>query len=233
MAIVAAGTAIPSSAATVNQTKKYPVPWDFLLDAVLAAAQNGPTVPPPGATNPSDPCPNGTLAAHHNPVILIHGLLANENDNWQSISPFLADNGYCVYALTYGTLSSEPPLDLMGGLTDMTASAQQLSAFVVQVLRNNPGVTKVDIVGHSEGGTMPDWYLKFDGGALHVAHFVALSGVLHGTNLLGAGELYALGQPFGLSHALTQSVASFCESCIEFLPSSTWMKTLDDPHASG
>lgn len=225
--------ASPSAAVTVGHSSKYPVPWDFLVDAALSASRGTPDAPPPGATAADAPCPAGTLAAHANPVVLVHGLLANEDDNWQSISPFLADYGYCVYALTYGTLSSQPPFSFMGGLTSMTASARQLADFVDRILADNPGVKKVDIVGHSEGGTMPDWYLKFDGGSTHVSHFVALSGVLHGTSFWGVDDLYALGQAFGFSNGITNSVGSFCTSCLQFLPNSTWMKTLDNPKAPG
>ena len=68
----------------------------------------------------------------------------------------------------------------------MEQSAEQLSAFVDQVLAAT-GTTKVDIVGHSEGATMPDYYIEYLGGAAKVLRYVGVSGVKHGTTLDGVG----------------------------------------------
>ena len=70
-------------------------------------------------------------AAHPEPVVLAHGLFGNANTNWQTYSPLLANEGYCVYALTYGTLPNATlPLNLFGGLTTIESSAAELAAFV-------------------------------------------------------------------------------------------------------
>jgi triacylglycerol lipase len=88
---------------------QYPVPYNFSA-GVLAAALT-PGAPPPGSNDWS--C--RPSAAHPEPVILVHGLAANMTDNWQTISPLLANNGYCVFALTYGTNPDFPfPLDQIG-----------------------------------------------------------------------------------------------------------------------
>ena len=204
---------------------QYPVPWSFLPTAALAAATNGPDVAPPGANVPCTPS-----AAHPYPVILVHGLAANENDNWQTLSPFLADNGYCVFALTYGNDGSLPrPFDEIGGLSPMEQSASVLAAFVDSVL----GAThapKVDIVGHSEGGTMPDYYLKFLGGSQKVAHFVSISGVLHGTTFWGLADLYNSAAPLGLG-SQAAALNALCGSCPEFFSGSSFVQGLDAPIA--
>lgn len=203
----------------------YPVPWTFAA-AIPAGAQDGPDIPPPGTTPDGENCTATPVVTHALPVILVHGLGGDENDNWQTMSPWLADHGYCVYALTYGNNPNASGFDRFGGLSDMTASAKVLAAFV-QSVRSWTGANKVDIVGHSEGGTMPDWYLKFDGGSGVVDHFVAISGVLHGTNFWGLGDLYALGQANGGSQQFSQVLGQYCQSCTEFLPSSPWMAALD------
>ena len=89
---------------------------------------------------------------------------------------------------------------------------------------------KVDIVGHSEGGTMPDYYIKFLGGSQVVAKFVMLSGVPHGTTFWGLSDLYDLAAAYGFS-SQANALASFCGSCTEFLTGSSFMKALDAPNA--
>ena len=203
----------------------YPVPWTFAA-AVPAGAMNGPDVAPPGSNIGCKPS-----AAHPEPVVLVHGLFADQSDNWQTISPFLADNGYCVYSLTYGNdASNQVPFNRFGGLADMESSADQLASFVNKVL-SETGAAKVDIVGHSEGGTMPDYYLKFLGGSAKVDHFVALSGVMHGTDFWGLSSLETLGSGYGYSQQFSAGVAQFCASCLEFLTSSSFMHSLDAPTA--
>jgi triacylglycerol esterase/lipase EstA (alpha/beta hydrolase family) len=44
----------------------------------------------------------------------------------------------------------------------MEESAKQLAAFV-DTVREATGADKVDIVGHSEGSLMPDYYVKSSG----------------------------------------------------------------------
>lgn len=214
-----------------SSSSPYPVPWTFAA-AITAGAENGPDVPPPGASTLAAPCTPS--AAHPDPVVLVHGLAADQNDNWQTMAPFLADNGYCVFALTYGNDTADPrPFDEIGGLSDMTQSAAVLAGFVEQVL-SVTGASKVDIVGHSEGGTMPDWYLKFDGGYRYVAHFVAISGVLHGTDFWGASTVDAYGQMFPeYASQFDQFVSENCTSCLEFLTGSTWMEALDSASTGG
>ena len=228
----AALAAVMPGVAGAGSTAQYPVPWTFAA-AIPAGMQDGPDVPPPGSHSADQPC---TSAEHPDPVVLVHGLAADQSENWQTIAPFLADNGYCVYSLTYGNdASASRPFDQVGGLADMSASAGQLATFVQQVLATTHAA-KVDLVGHSEGGTMPDWYLKFDDGYRYVDHFVALSGVMHGTQFWGAGTLYALGQAYGtpgMSQQVAASLTGNCVSCTEFLPTSPWMEALDDPHTTG
>jgi pimeloyl-ACP methyl ester carboxylesterase len=222
------GIVVPSIAAaggSASDAPHYPVVWSFLPTAMLSAIENGPDAPPPGSNVPCTPS-----AAHPDPVVLVHGLAGNQNDNWQTMAPFLADNGYCVFSLTYGNMASlSRPFDEIGGLSDMTKSAQDLATFVTWVL----GAThaqKVDIVGHSEGGTMPDYYMKFLGGSQTVAKFVMLSGVPHGTTFWGLSNLYDLGAAYGYASE-ANALSSFCASCTQFLVGSSFMKTLDAPNA--
>lgn len=225
LAPIGAGVGLGSASATPAPAKHYPVNWDFLLDAFTANFTAGPNDPPPGSNLPCTPS-----TAHPRPVVLVHGLAADQSDNWAALAPFMANHGYCVFSLTYGTNPAAPAyLDRIGGLADMTQSAKTLARFV-QHVRKVTGARKVDLIGHSEGGTMPDWYLKFDHGNRYVDHFVDLSGVLHGTTLFVAGDLFSLAQQLGLTDRGSAFFDAYCASCMEFLPTSTWMKALDAPH---
>ncbi|QNP73572.1 alpha/beta fold hydrolase [Streptomyces roseirectus] len=124
-------------------------------------------------------------AAHPRPVVLVHGTLANSVDNWLGLAPYLEGRGYCVFALDYGQLAGVP---LIHGLGPIDKSAEQLSAYVDRVLAAT-GAKKVDVVGHSQGGMMPRYYLKFLGGAAKVNALVAIAPSNRGTTLSGLTNL--------------------------------------------
>ena len=214
--LVAVLVAAPSVAAA---GAPYPVPYLFTANVVAGATQQG--SPPPGSNDwtcrPS--------RAHPRPVVLVHGLFANMTDNWQTMSPLLANNGYCVFALTYGVDPSAPaPLDQFGGLAPMEQSAVELSTFVNRVLAAT-GAHKVDIVGHSEGATMPDYYIEYLGGAAKVARYVGVSGVKHGTTLHGLGTFAAAFS--SLFPGAPDPTAGSCGSCQEFLVGSDYIAKIE------
>ncbi|MFG2131094.1 esterase/lipase family protein [Streptomyces sp. NPDC048751] len=124
-------------------------------------------------------------AAHPRPVVLVHGTLANSVDNWLALAPYLEHRGYCVFSLDYGQLPGVPFFHALG---PMDKSAEQLSAFVDKVLAAT-GATKADLVGHSQGGMMPRYYLKFLGGAAKVNALVGIAPNNHGTTLSGLTKL--------------------------------------------
>ncbi|MFD7529651.1 esterase/lipase family protein [Streptomyces sp. NPDC059849] len=124
-------------------------------------------------------------AAHPRPVVLVHGTFGNSIDNWLVLAPYLVNRGYCVYSLDYGQL---PGVPLFNGLGPVDKSAGQLSAFVDKVLAAT-GAAKADLVGHSQGGMMPNYYLKFLGGAAKVNAMIGLAPDNHGTTLLGLTKL--------------------------------------------
>lgn len=124
-------------------------------------------------------------AAHPRPVVLVHGTFANATDNWLVLAPYLEARGYCVFSLDYGQL---PGIPLVYGLGPIDKSAEQLQAYVDKVLAAT-GAAKVDLVGHSQGGMMPRYYLKFLGGAAKVNTFVGIAPDNHGTTLNGLTKL--------------------------------------------
>ncbi|MDL2080724.1 alpha/beta fold hydrolase [Streptomyces sp. GXMU-J15] len=124
-------------------------------------------------------------SAHPRPVVLVHGTLGNSVDNWLGLAPYLTARNYCVFSLDYGQL---PGVPFFHGLGPIDKSAEQLDAFVDKV-RAATGAAKVDLVGHSQGGMMPRYYLKFLGGAAEVNALVGIAPSNHGTNLSGLTNL--------------------------------------------
>lgn len=166
------------------------LPWRRLLAALCLTAA---AVMVPTAAASADSAPSSgwndfschPSAQHPRPVVLVHGTFANGTDNWLVLAPYLVDRGYCVYSFDYGMLPGE---NLIGGLGPIADSARQLSAFTDQVLAATHA-SKADLVGHSQGGMMPNYYLKFLGGAAKVNSLVALAPDNHGTTLDGLTRL--------------------------------------------
>ncbi|SCK53972.1 Lipase (class 2) [Streptomyces sp. WMMB 714] len=130
---------------------------------------------------------------HPRPVVLVHGTGGNAVDNWLGLAPYLKNRGYCVFSLDYGKYNGIP---LIYGLGPIEKSAEELAAFVEKV-RGATGTGKVDIVGHSQGGMMPRYYLKFLDGADKVNALVGIAPSNHGTTLSGLTKLVDLIPPVG------------------------------------
>ncbi|MFL6025223.1 MAG: esterase/lipase family protein [Marmoricola sp.] len=169
---LAAGLVLAASPAGATS---LPVPYNFLPAAILGGTPNADA---PG-TNDWSCKPS---AAHPRPVVLVHGTLGNRSTNWQTYGPLLKNNGYCVYSLTYGATQPIPFPGAFGGLGSMVDSAKELKSFVAKVLTAT-GASKVDLVGHSQGTLMPNYWLKFLGGAGKVGSYISLAPLWHGTGL--------------------------------------------------
>lgn len=142
---------------------------------VAATATTAPTasaavedVSPPGA-NDFDCVPD---RRHPQPVVLVNGTFETMEKNWVTMSPYLADKGYCVFAFNYGDRATGP----------IGQSARELRTFVNRV-RDATGSRRVDLVGHSQGGMMPRYYLKYLNGARKVDDLVGIAPSSHGTTM--------------------------------------------------
>ncbi len=165
-------------------------------------AHVSPTASPPGANDWT--CKPGST--HPRPVVLVHGTFADMSDSWQALSPLLKNNGWCVFALNYGSYGGSGAVGVYG-TGDIRNSAQELATFVDKV-RSATGAGQVDLVGHSQGGMMPRYYLKFLGGAAKVHTLVGLSPSNHGTTLDG---LFILSNFFPGANQFTGALCPACE----------------------
>ncbi|MDG3009294.1 alpha/beta fold hydrolase [Rhodococcus sp. D2-41] len=204
--------------------------------AVPVAAAAQPPLPVPGTVlsgigeelaNPGGSSPGSNdwscrpTVAHPDPVILLHGTAGNRQTEWGTLSPLLVNAGYCVFALTYGNDPSLPwPLSGFGGLGPLEQSGVQLADFVHRVLAET-GARKVDVVGHSLGTILPEYYAKFLGGTDTIGRYVSLApfwnqGLPVGTPGLGTSS-------GGAVPAAPPPVPSLCASCDQTDPGAPFM----------
>jgi triacylglycerol esterase/lipase EstA (alpha/beta hydrolase family) len=203
-------TATTAAAASAG----LPVNYNFL--AGVAAALVNPSASPPGANNWS--CRPST--AHPYPVVLVNGTGEDMADGFSALSPLLVDNGYCVFAANFGG----SPGNLLQGTGDITQSAAELASFVSQVLATT-GAAKVDLVGHSQGGMMPRYYLKFLGGAPKVQTLVGLAPSSHGTTLDGLATLET--ELATVLPGISSALGSACQACAQQIAGSSFMTSLN------
>jgi triacylglycerol esterase/lipase EstA (alpha/beta hydrolase family) len=177
---------------------------------------------PPGANVACRPS-----AAHPYPVVLVEGTFASMYNSFGALSPDLVNNGYCVYAFNYGQTL---PLTGIYAMGDIRSSAAQLSAEVNHVL-SQTGASKVDLVGWSQGGMMPRYYLDDLGGAAKVSELVGLAPSNYGTTLDGITNLLADLGVLGVDTAL---LSVTCPACSQQLQGSSFLTSLDQaPTAPG
>jgi triacylglycerol esterase/lipase EstA (alpha/beta hydrolase family) len=202
-----------AACAWAAQTSAATLP--VIYNGVLGYAHVSPTASPPGANDWS--CKPS--AAHPRPVVLVHGTFADMSDSWQALSPLLFNHGYCVFALNYGSLNGSGQLGIYG-TGEIAGSAAELSAFVDEVLAAT-GAEEVDLVGHSQGGMMPRFYLKNLGGAAKVHTLIGLSPSNHGTTLDG---LFTLA---GFFPGASEFTGALCPACQEQEAGSAFLTALN------
>ncbi|KAB2379275.1 alpha/beta fold hydrolase [Actinomadura montaniterrae] len=161
-------------------------------------------------------------AAHPNPVVLLHGLGGNGPGNFLTLGPALAAAGYCVYAETYG--EALPPIPV-GGFQPIDASAREVSALIDKVLTRT-GASKVDLIGHSEGGFLSLYIPKFvPGKAARIDRVVAIAPPTHGTSFAG---LVAIARGLGIMDQVNQVMATAgCKACTELTTDAPTVAKLD------
>src|SRR3954453_18386142 len=103
-------------------------------------SHTSPPASPPGANDWS--CQPS--AAHPRPVVLVHGTFADRSNSWQALSPLLKNNGWSLFTLTHGSSSGSGAIGVYG-VGEIRHSAQELSAFVDQVLAAT-GDSEADLV---------------------------------------------------------------------------------------
>jgi triacylglycerol esterase/lipase EstA (alpha/beta hydrolase family) len=208
--VTALAFAVTPSALTPVALAAGPYPVRYSLAEGIAASLADPSAPAPGVNVACTPS-----AAHPRPVVLVNGTFANMTDDWSYLGPRLANAGYCVYSTVLGG----DPHSVIQTTGPVATSVAQLASFVDGV-RTATGVSTVDLVGHSQGGLIAEYYTKFLG-AGKVSTVVGLSPTTHGTTLNGLATLAALfpGSP--------QVIGAACPACADQLPTSAVVTRLN------
>lgn len=110
---------------------------------------------------------------HPWPIVLIHGT-GDTPGAFQEMGFELRTAGWAVFAPGYGQRATRP----------IQESAKDVGAYIDAVLAVT-GAKKVIIVGHSQGGLVARYWMRFHGGAAKVHHLVCLATPNHGTTLGG------------------------------------------------
>ena len=123
-------------------------------------------------------CPQPFTHPEREPVLLVHGTFTNGHENfswnWELALP---SRGYDYCLVTYPNR----------GTGDMQISAEYV-AYAVQEMHRRTGA-KIDVVGHSQGGLMPRWAIKWwPSVQAAVDDYVMLAGPNHGVGLAASAE---------------------------------------------
>jgi len=157
---------------------------------------------------------------HPHPLILLHGMLGNSGE-WAYMGPRFALKDYCAFSLDYGHL---PNIPILGGLNDLKVSAQELSDFVDKVLTAT-GAPKVDILGHSEGSTLPRVYFKYLNGTQKTGSFAAIGSNQYGTTL---SNIVPLLQQLNLFGPVQGALDPICKACFQLIINAPFLNELNE-----
>ncbi|ONM46402.1 esterase/lipase family protein [Nocardia donostiensis] len=200
---------------------RLPVDYNFFSGVPAELADPGGSLP---GSNDWNCRPS---VAHANPVVLLHGTGGGGQTNWGVYVPQLANEGYCVYTLTYGAYENLPwPISAVGGMRPIQQSAVEVSAFVDRVLAAT-GASKVDIVGHSQGTIVPNYYAKFLGGADKIDKHVSLAPAYRGSNVAAAGDIMAYLRALSAEDVPEAVIGSLCQACTQMVSGSRFLTMLN------
>ncbi|KAI1309517.1 hypothetical protein EDD11_004066 [Mortierella claussenii] len=158
--------------------------------------------------------------AHPRPLLLVHATLLTL-DSWWTFAPILIKEGYCVFALTYGRFKNIP---LFGGIAPVDQSAQEVATFADMVLQRM-NVTQLDYVGHSQGGILGRYWMKYLGGAGKVNRMVGISPINHGTTLDG---ITTIAQALRIFNPAQPIFDSFAPSFYQMVNTSPFIAKLNE-----
>lgn len=158
---------------------------------------------------------------HPTPVLFVHGF-QGRTSAFTRQARYLAAHGYWVWGFDYGQMRV-PGLYGTGNLDDLVG---ELAANVDKVLAAT-GAHQVDIVAHSQGGTVTKLFIAA-GGYEKVRRVVTMGSPFHGTDVDGRAEL--ISQVMNKQKAVVNRFLG--ESAQQHLVGSEWLlaRVVPDTH---
>jgi triacylglycerol lipase len=150
-----------------------------------------------GFAIPSSPA---GAAVTKDPVVIVAGTFAGEglaSVYYAPLAARLRADGY--QAFIFGLPDS--------GLGDSRDAAAQLNAFVDSV-RAQTGAARVDLIGHSQGGMVSRYFIKYLGGVDKVDSLINLAAVNYGTAVANVAKLLGVGNCIGIVSCQQMSIGS-------------------------
>jgi triacylglycerol esterase/lipase EstA (alpha/beta hydrolase family) len=132
------------------------------------------------------PVATAGAATAKDPVIIVAGTFSPSIAN-EPLAARLRADGYRVWIYELPGL----------GTGDIGQTSQPLATLVDQV-RAQTGSAKVDLVGHSQGGLVARYYVKYLGGAAKVDRVVSLGAPHYGTYVANFVAFFGLGNCVGI-----------------------------------
>ncbi len=180
------------------------VPVVALLALAVAWALLG--VAPAEAAEEAPPPPSAAMAPTR-PVIIVAGTTAAQpvaDVVYAQMAARLARDGYVPFI--FGLPG--------GGLGSLRASARSLHEFIGHVV-GVTGATRVDLVGHSQGGLLGRYTIKYLGDASRVGTLVSLAAPNHGATSRRLEQIFGAGNCVGIP------------ACTQMAPGSSFLNSLN------
>ncbi|MEJ5255540.1 MAG: alpha/beta fold hydrolase [Acidimicrobiales bacterium] len=125
-------------------------------------------------------------ATTKDPVIIVAGTFSPAFAN-EPLAARLRNDGYQVWIYELPGL----------GLGDIAQTSVPLGSLVDQV-RAQTGAAKVDLIGHSQGGLVARYYVKYLGGASKVDRVISLGAPHYGTYVANIADILGFGSCIGV-----------------------------------
>ena len=145
---------------------------------------------------------SGGLSPGGAPVLLLHGFLATRR-SLEALERRLRRDGFRVFSVELGGRFNTRRIDDL---------ARRVRGEVERIYARNPGLARLTVIGHSQGGLIAAWWVKRLGGHQRVRTLVTLGTPHHGTWFAWAGILLAWLMP----------------SLLQMLPGSGFMRRLHE-----